>query len=64
MQTLFPALYAVVELRGGGGPGGLSPSSCFKGPSSTIDFQGFGRGRKTALLEPQNGPLKVAKRPP
>ena len=56
------ALATVVELRGG--QGGLAPLVVLKAPLVQLIFRGFGGGRKTALLEPQNGPPKVAKRPP
>ena len=47
----------------GGARGGLAPLVVLKAPLVQLIFRGSG-GRKTALLEPQNGPLKVAKRPP
>ena len=51
-------------LNYGGGRGGLAPLVVLMARLVQLIFRGSGGGRKTALLEPQNGPPKVAKRTP
>ena len=53
----------IVSDRITGGRGGLAPLVVLMAPLVKLISRGSG-GRKTALLEPQNGLPKVAKRPP
>ena len=62
--NLFCGYMASGRITGGGqGGGGLGPLVVLMAPLVQLIFRGSG-GRKTAFLEPQNGPSKVAKRPP
>ena len=61
-KKIIPYTFSSGRITGGPG-GGLAPLVVLKAPLVQLIFRGSG-SRKTALLEPQNGPPpKVAKRP-